>query len=85
MQTPMRVLLARYAITKARQKKLLKHIDKACGTLQNKELYNAKDEKEEVLFHNESITHSNDQIFLDIGTRCSLEHDIQTFSYPTTW
>jgi len=40
-------------------------------------LYNAKDEEEEVLFHNESITHSNDHVFLDSGTKCSLEHDIQ--------
>jgi hypothetical protein len=30
-----------------------------------------------VLFHNESITHSNDHVFLDNMTRCSLEHDIQ--------
>jgi hypothetical protein len=79
----MQILLPRFAITKARQKKLLEDTNKACGTLQN-ELYNAKDEKEKVLFHNENITHSDDQIFLDSGTRCSLKHDIQTFSYPTT-
>jgi hypothetical protein len=40
-------------------------------------LYNAKDEEEEVLFHNEIITHSNDHVFLDNGIRCSSKHDIQ--------
>jgi hypothetical protein len=81
MQTPMQVLLVRPAIARARQKKPLEDIDKACGTLQNKELYNAKDE--EVLFNNESITHSSDLVSLDSGIRCSLEHDTQTFSYST--
>lgn len=84
MQTSMQVLLARSTIAKARQKKLLENIDEVCGTLQNKELYNAKDEEEEVLFHNENIAHSNDHVFLDSGTRCSLEHDTQTFSYLVT-
>ncbi len=45
-------------------------------------MYNVKDEEEEeVLFHNESITHSNDHVFLDNGTKCNLEHDIQTRFY----
>ncbi len=30
-----------------------------------------------MLFHNESITHSNDRLFLDNRIRCSLEHDTQ--------
>jgi hypothetical protein len=73
----MRVLLARSAIARARQKKLLEDTGKACGTLQSKDLYSAKDEEEEVLFHNESITHSDDHVFLHSGTRCSSEHDTQ--------
>ncbi len=77
MQTPMRVLLARSAIARARQKKLLEDTGKGCGTLQSKDLYSAKDEEEEVLFHNESITYSDDHVFLHRGTRCSSEHDTQ--------
>jgi hypothetical protein len=47
-------------------------------------LYNAKDE-EEALFYNDNITHLNDHVILDSGIRCSLEHDIQRFSYQVTW
>jgi S-ribosylhomocysteine lyase LuxS involved in autoinducer biosynthesis len=80
----MQVLLVRSTIAKARQKKLFENISKVCGTLQNKELYDAKDEEEKVLFHTENIAHSDDHVFLDSRTRCSLEHDTQTFSYLVT-
>ncbi len=76
------VFFVRSAIGRARQKKLLKDTNKICATLQSKELYNAKDE-EEVLFHNDNITHLNGHVFLDSGTKCSSKHDIQRFSYPT--
>ncbi len=42
--------------------KLSKDISKICATLKSKELYNAKDE-DEVLFHNDNITHLNGHVF----------------------
>jgi hypothetical protein len=58
------------AIGRARQKKLSDDTSKACGILQSKELYNAKDE-EKVSFHNDNITHLNDHVILNSGIRCS--------------
>jgi len=76
------VLFVRFAIGRARQKKLLEDTSKICASLQNKELYNAKDE-DEVLFHNDNITHLNGHVFLDNGIKYSSKRDIQRFSYPT--
>ncbi len=85
----MQVLLARSTIGRARQKKLLENISEACGTLQSKELYNAKNE-EEVLFHNDSITHLNDHWIttwpsknLGFDTNFGMaSKSFPTFSYP---
>jgi hypothetical protein len=37
-----------------------------------------------MLLCNDDITHLDDHVIIDNGTRCNLEHDIQRFSYPTT-